>query len=99
TLEARGDRANALQARLIAVRRLLLVGQLDEAAAELARIDTRGMPPALTAVGELAAAELALRSLRTDAARDALARAHEAAHRARVPALVAEVAEASAALD
>jgi hypothetical protein len=32
TLEARADRANALQARLIAVRRLLLLGRLDEAA-------------------------------------------------------------------
>jgi len=31
TLEARADRANALQARLIAVRRLLLLGRLDEA--------------------------------------------------------------------
>src|SRR5690349_5645642 len=35
TLEARGDRANAMQARLIAARRLLLLGRLDEAAAEL----------------------------------------------------------------
>ena len=99
TLEARADRANALQARLIAVRRLLLLGRLDEAAAALARLDARGLPPALAAVAELAEAELALRSLRTGAARDALARAHEAADRARVPALLAEVAEARAALD
>ncbi|MGZ5152680.1 MAG: helix-turn-helix domain-containing protein, partial [Vulcanimicrobiaceae bacterium] len=35
----------------------------------------------------------------TDAARDALARAYAAADRARVPALVAEVAEARASLD
>src|SRR5204863_6836890 len=33
TLEAHADRANALHARLIAVRRLLLLGRLDEAAA------------------------------------------------------------------
>src|SRR5689334_9626512 len=32
-LEARADRVNALHARLIAVRRLLLLGRLDEAAA------------------------------------------------------------------
>src|SRR6187431_472633 len=32
TLEAHADRANALQARLIAARRLLLLGRLDEAA-------------------------------------------------------------------
>src|SRR5688500_19030348 len=31
TLAARGDRGNALPARLIAVRRLLLLGRLDEA--------------------------------------------------------------------
>jgi hypothetical protein len=42
---------------------------------------------------------VALRSLRTAAARAALARAFDAAERARVPALVAEVAEARAALD
>ena len=99
TLEARADRANALQARLIAVRRLLLLGRLDEAASALARLDARALPPSLLAVAELAAAELALRSLRTAPAQAALARAGEAAERARVPALLAEVAEARAALD
>ncbi len=99
TLEARADRANALQARLIAVRRLLLLGRLDEAASALAGLDARGLPPSLQAVAELAAAEVALRSLRTAAAHAALLRAHEAAERARVPALLAEVAEARAALD
>jgi len=99
TLEARADRANASQARLIAVRRLLLLGHLDEAASALARLDARGLPPSLLAVAELAAAEVALRSLRTAPAQAALARAHEAAQRARVPALLAEVAEARAALD
>ena len=99
TLEARADHANALQARLIAARRLLLLGRLDEAAAALPAFDTPGLPPALAAVAELTAAELALRSLRIDPARAALARAHEAADRARVPALLAEVAEAQLALD
>jgi hypothetical protein len=99
TLEAHGDRANALHARLIALRRLLLLGRLDAAASALSALDARGMPPSLLAVAELAAAELGLRSLRTAAAQAALARAHEAAERARVPALLAEVAEARAALD
>ena len=125
TLEARADRANALLARLIAVRRLLLLGRLDEAASALASVgagplpsrltapsggserserggsflDARGLPPALLAVAELAAAEVALRSLRTAPAQAALARAQEAAERARVPALLAEVAEARAAVD
>ena len=98
TLEARADRANALQARLIIARRLLLLGRLDDAAAALSRLDTSGLPPSFVAVAELAAAELALRSLRTGPAADALARAHEAAKRARVPALIAEVEEAQAVL-
>ena len=98
-LEARADRANALQARLIAARRLLLLGRLDDAATVLKRVNARGLPPSLTAVAELTAAELALRSLRTGPARAALARAHEAADRAGVPALLAEVAEAQATFD
>ena len=98
TLEARGDRANALHARLIAVRRLLLIGRIHEAETALANLDPIGLPPSLAAVAELTAAELALRSLRIGPARAALARAREAADRARVPALQAEVAEASAAL-
>jgi hypothetical protein len=99
TLEARADRANALHVRLIAVRRLLLLGRLDEAASTLATIDASGLPPLLTAVAEMAAAEIALRMLRTVPAGIALARAHNAAHRTGVPALIAEVAEARAALD
>jgi hypothetical protein len=98
-LDAHGDCANAMQARLIALRRLLLIGHLDEAENALARLDAHRMPPSLAAVAELAAAELALRSLRIGKARDALARAHEAADRARVPALLAEVAEVRSALD
>jgi hypothetical protein len=106
TLEARADRANALQARLIAARRLLLLGRCDEARAALARLDSRGLPASLQAIAELSVAELELRSLRTGPAQaafaraqEALARAQDAAKRARVPALLAEVAEARAALD
>ncbi|WP_041389070.1 hypothetical protein [Polaromonas sp. JS666] len=99
TLQAHADSANALQAWLITARRLLLLGRLDEAAAALAHLDARGLPPSLRAVAELTAAELALRSLRVGEARMALARAHAAAERAQVPALMAEVTEARAALD
>jgi len=99
TLEAHADHANALQARLIAARQLLLLGRLDEATAALARLDAQGLPPSLAAVAGLAEAELALRSLDTGAAQAALERAREAAGRARVPALLAEVAEARTALD
>ncbi|MET0348361.1 MAG: helix-turn-helix domain-containing protein, partial [Rhizobacter sp.] len=99
TLEARADHANARQARLIAVRRALLLGRLDEASAGLAALDTDALPPALRAVAEMAIAELALRAVRVQPALEALDRARAAAERARVPALVAEVAEARAALD
>ncbi|MDS1140474.1 helix-turn-helix domain-containing protein [Pusillimonas sp. SM2304] len=99
TLEAHADHANALQARLTAMRRLLLLGRIDDAQAMQMQLDTRGMPATLTAVAELTIAEVALRSLRVEPARVALLRAHEAAQRARVPALLAEVAHARAALD
>jgi hypothetical protein len=106
TLEARADRANALHARLIATRRLLLLGRIEEARAALTQLDARGMPSSLQAIAELTAAELELRSLRAGPAQaalaraqDALARAHAAAYRAGVPALLAEVAGVRAALD
>ena len=96
-LDARGDHANAAQARLIAARRALLLGRLDEAAAALPRLDAQAAP-ALRAVAELTAAELALRALHTEAVEAALARALTAAQRAGQPALQAEVAEARVAL-
>ena len=99
TLEARADIANAMHARLIGVRRLLLLGRLDDAAGELAGLDLREMPPPLQAVAGLAAAEVALRRLRTGAAAAALARAQAAARRAGVPALMAEAADLQAALE
>jgi exonuclease VII small subunit len=99
SLEAGGDMANALQGRLIAARRLLLLGRLDDAAATLAHVDTRNLSPALAAVAEMTATELALRSLRVVSAQAALARAREAAARANVASLRAEVEEVYAALD
>lgn len=98
-LEARGDRANAQHARLIGVRRLLLLGRLADAGAALAQIDAHALPPAAAAVAALAEAEIALRALRIASARAALERARTAAECAGVPALQAEVAEARAALD
>ncbi|RYZ04188.1 MAG: helix-turn-helix domain-containing protein, partial [Comamonadaceae bacterium] len=94
TLESHADRANAVQARLVEARRLLLLGRLGPAADVLPRVDPAGFPASLVAVAELTRAELALRSLDLPAARQALAQAHAAAQRAQVPALLAEVAEA-----
>ncbi|WP_341888528.1 helix-turn-helix domain-containing protein [Variovorax sp. YR752] len=99
-LEVRADHANATHARLIAVRRLLLLGRIGEAAAALAGLDIRSLAsPSLVALAELAVAEVALRTLRTGPARAALQRAQAAAESARVPALLAEVAEAAAVLE
>ena len=99
TLTVHLDHANALLAQLIAVRRQLLLGRLDAAAQLLQQLDLTGMPPVPVAVAELAAAELALRSLRIGVAQAALARAQTAARRAGVPALLAEVQELHATLD
>ena len=98
TLQGHGDRGNALHARLVAARRLLLLGRLPQAATLLEPVDPASLPPTLAAVAELSGAELALRSLRIGPATAALARAQEAAQRAGIPALMAEVAEARAAL-
>lgn len=99
TLEAHADHANAFQARLILIRRLVLLGQLEEAASALACLPIHRLPPALEAVAALASAELALRSLRIGPARTALARSQAAAVRSGVPALCAEVAQSRAVLD
>jgi len=100
TLQAHGDHGNATQAQLITLRRLLLLGRLAQAADVAAGLaPSSQMPPALAAVAELAAAELALRSLRVAPAQAAVERAQAAAVRARVPALLAEVARAREAFE
>ena len=97
-LAARGDHGNALQARLIAARRWLLLGRLDRAAPLLAGTDPAGLPPLPGAIAALAQAELALRSLQVGTAEAALAQADNAAKRAGIPALQAEVQQARAVL-
>ena len=99
TLEAHGDRLNAAHARYLAVRRLLLIGRVEEAEHTLAQLDPRTLPPALKTVHELVAAGIALRRLRTKVARDALARARLAASQADIPALIAEVEKTSLVLN
>jgi tetratricopeptide (TPR) repeat protein len=94
TLEAHGDRVNAAHARYLEARRLLLIGRIDEAERALAQLDHAPLPPASRAAYELVAAGIAIRRLRTKAARAALARAKRAAHDARIPALTAEVESA-----
>ena len=98
TLEQRGDWVNAAQARYLEVRRLLLIGRLDEAERALAELDPKPLPPAWQAAHELVVAGIALRRLKTKAARTALARAERAARRAGIAALTAEVASAALVL-
>jgi hypothetical protein len=90
-LDAHGDRVNAAHARNLEIRRLLLIGHLEEAERALAALDPTPFPPASRAAHELVVAGVAIRRLQTKAARAALARAAQAAHAADIPALTAEV--------
>ncbi|HET9863153.1 MAG TPA: hypothetical protein VFP37_06900 [Steroidobacteraceae bacterium] len=99
TLEAHGDGTNAAHARHLEVRRLLLIGRLDEAERLLSGLDAGKLPPALRAVHALATAGIAARRVRGGVARAALAKATQAARQAGIPALLAEVEIASRALD
>jgi hypothetical protein len=98
-LEAHGDVANAAHARYLEIRRLLLIGRLDEAEHALTQLDLSALTPALRAIHELAVAGIAMRRTRAGAAQAALARAEEAARWARIPALAAEVEQAFTVLD
>jgi hypothetical protein len=98
-LEAHGDRVNAAHAGNIAIRRLVLIGRLDEAERALGRLDSSPLPPPLRAAHELVAAGIAVRRLRTEAARAALDRAGFAARQAGMPVLTAEVETAARVLD
>jgi tetratricopeptide (TPR) repeat protein len=98
TLDKHGDRVNAAHARYLQIRRLLLIGRLDEAERRLAQLDSASLPPALRAIHELALAGIAVRRLRTKEARSALTRAARAARQSGIAALAAEVDSASLVL-
>lgn len=98
TLAARGDRVNAAHALYLEVRRLLLIGDLDEAACRLAELDPTPLPPASKAAHGLALAGIAIRRLQTKTAGAALTVAAHAAREADIPALTAEVESASLVL-
>jgi hypothetical protein len=95
TLERHGDTLNAALARYLEIRRLLLIGRLNEAERLLASLDPAPFPPASRTAHELVVAGIAMRRLLTKAARAAIARAHRAAQHAGIPALIAEVESAS----
>jgi hypothetical protein len=91
TLQAHGDQLNAAHALHIEVRRLLLIGRLDEAQAQLAQVNAGLLPPALKAAHDMVLAGIAIRRMQARAARAALKRAEAAAQSAGIPALAAEV--------
>jgi hypothetical protein len=95
TLERHGDRANAAHARYLAIRRLILIGRIDDAEKQLSGFDPTSLPPALRAAHELVVAGIAIRRLRTKPAHAALAQAERAARQAHVPPLMAEVESAA----
>ncbi|MGG7646929.1 helix-turn-helix domain-containing protein [Pseudomonas sp. ES4] len=99
TLEAHGDRVNAAHARYLQIRRLLLIGHLEEADVLLAELDPAPLPPALRTAHELVVAGIAMRRLETNKARSALMRAEHAARDADIPALTAEVENAALVLN
>ncbi|MBN9083007.1 MAG: DNA-binding protein [Rhizobiales bacterium 62-17] len=99
TLEAHDDPINAAHARLLSLRRLLLIGRLDEAERALDDLDPKPLQPALRATYELVAAGIAMRRLNTKAARTALTHAEQAARRAHIPALTAEIESATRLLN
>jgi hypothetical protein len=98
-LEEHGDLVNASHARYLEVRRLLLIGRLDEAESRLGELNPALFPAASRAAYELVVAGIEMRRLRTKTARAALARAALAARRAGIGALIAEVESASRILD
>jgi hypothetical protein len=93
-LEDHGDRLNAAHARYLQIRRLLLIGELDDAEQLLAEQDPAPLPPALRAAHELVAAGIALRRVQAHRAQAALVRAQHAAREAGIEALSVEVEHA-----
>jgi hypothetical protein len=90
-LVRRGDVANALFARLIQARRLLLLGEVDAVEKALAQLRLAGAPARLVAVAKLLAADVAMKRIRCADAERALSDAEAAARASRVPALLGEV--------
>lgn len=98
TFAAHGDRENAAHARLLQIRRLLLLGRVDQADDACATLERAAGPARLAAVGALVRFEIALRRGRAEKAREALAGAREAAARSGIGALRAEIEQAGRAL-
>jgi hypothetical protein len=90
-LGRRGDVANAVFARLVQARRLVLLGEVEAAERALGKLRLGQAPPRLVALANLIAADLAMKRVRCADAERALDSAEHAARAARIPALLREV--------
>ena len=98
-LERHGDRANVAHARYLAIRRLLLIGSLDQAERMIADLDPASLPNASLTSYQLVVGGIAIRRLQIEAARAALMHAKSVAREARIPSLMAEVESTARVLD
>jgi hypothetical protein len=95
TLEANDDHDNAAHARYLEIRRLLLIGHIDDAEAALSELNPATMTLMSRTVHELVTFGIAVRRLDTHSARAAIGRARRAVRDSGIPALEAEVESAS----
>jgi hypothetical protein len=95
TLEQHGDVLNAVHARHLQARRALLLGDTEGAELVLEGVPLAQLPPLREAAHEMIVAGLAMQRLRTGAAKEAYARAGEAARKSGISALVSEVESAA----
>ena len=93
-LARRGDVPNAVLGRLVQVRRLVLLGQVEAAERALGRLRLEHAPPRLVALANLIAADIAMKRLHAVTAHRALASAERAARASGIGALVGEVESA-----
>lgn len=99
TLGQHGDRANEAHAGYLQARRLLLIGQLDQAQAILEALEPAALRPASRAGAWLVAAGIAIRRIEAEPARAALGKAALAAEQTGIAMLVAEVERAVRAFE
>jgi hypothetical protein len=97
-LSAHGDHDNAAHAQYLEIRRMLLIGRIDDAERALDELDPASLTLMLRTVHELVVFGIAVRRLDTASARAAIGRARRAVRDAGIPALEAEVESASLVL-
>jgi len=90
-LARHGDMLNAVHGRLLAARRLTLIGRADAARQILDALDTARLPPAWRAMRSLVRAELALRAFEPALTERALDQARRDAHAAGIATLTREI--------